>query len=258
MIVDVSVIGRSSQCKTNFLRAASIPERRTSGDSSSLTVPTWWTTRLSPREGDIDQVPRDSFCSSGYRLLPARLKNHTAADVIGEKDEVKPSSVLLVISCDLVFYCGKPRSTGDAANSVKTVVTRLKDRLGGEIPFVVAVSIDVEYTSLETSKAKDLLSCVSSELAGLGVRMITVSPRTELWLRDQQNEGGRISYRLGASTFRVRDFSFGLHVDMMYNTKVTSVGIIRTNYFGAFCTRPPNAVDYTSISLYSVWFCTVL
>lgn len=83
---------------------------------------------------------------------------------------------------------------------------RDQERLGSSTPLAVAVSVDVEEaggSKLVPAAVKSFLATTKGELAGNGIPLVPVSPATEMWLREQQNEGGRISYRRGDSSFRV-------------------------------------------------------
>lgn len=204
MGIHVAVLGRNSRCKTNFLRAAFATEEQ-AADDSLLDVPAWWTCDFAPKDVDFEQAPLHGFTPTGQRLLLARLRQETAANIADKTDEIS-SPILLILAYDVVFCRGQPRSSQVDENPIRAAATRLKKRLGGNVPFAIAVSIDAEGHSLEQTQAKSYLSSIADGLAAEGTPMVAVSPRTELWLREQESEGGRVSYRPGQSSFRVSQF----------------------------------------------------
>lgn len=139
------------------------------------------------------------------------------ADVVGDgsKDGDDGSerypAILVIVSADMVFHKGQPRPSRGGSNAVKDAVFRTRERLGGaHIPFAVAVSVDVDDEpggKLVLSSVKTFIRSMKDELAVDGVPVVAVSPRTELWLREQESEGGRVSYRRGDDHFRVSECS---------------------------------------------------
>lgn len=206
MGVHVALVGRNSRCKTNFLRAAASSENSIAETALETTV--WWTSKFAPRQADdLAQAPAHGFSPDGERLLQAQLTQVTAADIaLDGGSESTPSAVLLVVPAGLVFYKGQPKLCAGFPSPVKAVVGRFKDRLGSSsrIPIAVAVSVDTEDVAVVPSPAKAFLELVTEELAADNIPVVAVSPRTELWLREQECEGGRVSYQRGQSSFRVR------------------------------------------------------
>lgn len=210
--VSVALIGRNSRCKSLFLQAACTSDNPLS--DSTFQTEAWWTVGFAPKEADLAQAPVYGFSPFGERLLPAQLRHVSAAEVVGEEGKCDadgcgpPPAILLVVSADVVFHKGRPRPSKGGVTSVKAAVSRARERLGsGQFPLAVAVSVDVEddegQGGLHLPSAKAFLSTVKDEMAAEGVPVVPVSPRTELWLREQQSEGGRVSYRRGDSHFRV-------------------------------------------------------
>ena len=211
--LSVALIGRNSNCKALFLKAASSSEK----PMSDLTTQTdaWWTPIYLPglRESDIVQSPAHGFSPSGERLLHAQLKHISVAEVVEEekaRDGSYRSALLLLVPAEMVFHNGRPRPGKGAVALVKAAVSRARERLGsGEAPIAVAVSVDAQKDDgkgqLPSSSVKPLLDFVKDEMAAEGVPVVAVSPRTELWLLEQESEGGRVSYRRGDSQFRVSE-----------------------------------------------------
>lgn len=199
--IDVALIGRNSRCKTAFLKAASISELA----SDTLEAKVWWTSSFTPSRTDLVQAPEHGFSPSGYRLLPARLRHRSAADVV-QTDKEHHEPLLLLMSADAIFHKGKLKSGGaDGPSCVHAVVSRMKERFGGNKPLAVALSVDIDEIGEKTvaSNVKMILASVKQELAIGGVPVVAVSPKTELWLREQVGEGGRVSYTRGDTHFRV-------------------------------------------------------
>lgn len=213
--LSVALIGRNSKCKALFLKAASSSEKPMS-DSATQTD-AWWTPSYLPglREADIVQAPAHGFSPSGERLLHAQLRNVSVADVVeeeGARDGCCRSALLLLVPAEMVFHNGRPRPGKGAVALVKAAVSRARERLGGgEAPIAVAVSVDAQEEEgkgqLISSSVKPLLDLVKAEMAAEGVPVVAVSPRTELWLLEQESEGGRVSYHRGDSQFRVSEGS---------------------------------------------------
>lgn len=213
--VDISLIGRKSRCKLSFFRASSSSDNPISDAATQVTA--WWTPDFAPRQTHLVQAPVHGFSPSGDRLLPARIRSVSVADVIEEEiktaaGDIKPCAscaVLLVVSADVVFHRGQPRTTrGRGSNPVKAAVVHARERLGGDkVKLAVAVSIDVEddgVGKLVPSVIRSFLGELRDDKELQGVPILAVSSRTELWLRQQESEGGRVSYRRGDSNFRVR------------------------------------------------------
>lgn len=212
--VDVALIGRNSRCKTLFLKAAS---RQSSLSATALETEATWTSNLAPKQGDLDQFPQHGFSPSGERLLWARLSHLSAAEIFGEESkhssgdgngESSCQPILLVVPADVAFYKGKPRVSRDGMNPVMAAVVRLRERFGGRcVRFAVALSVDCEDEGdvglAATPSVKAFVRSVQQELEVEGIPVVAVTPRTELWLREQEEEGGRVSYRRGDSQFRV-------------------------------------------------------
>lgn len=199
----VALVGRNSRCKTAFLQGASCSETPIPPNSNETRA--WLTTGIAPREGDLTQAPANGFSPAGERLLSVQLKHASVGDIPAEGLDTVPPAILLVVAAELVFYRGKPRPCRAGVNPVRAAVTRFQERLGGSTPFAVAVSVDVEETEdqLMPTSAKSFLATIKGELAGDGIPVVPVSPRTEIWLLEQQSEGGRVSYRRGDTNFRV-------------------------------------------------------
>lgn len=202
--IDVALIGRNSRCKTAFLKAASASDLA----NDALEAQVWWTSSFTPSRTDLVQAPEHGFSPSGNRLLPARLRHTLAADVMQtSKEHNEP--LLLVMSADAIFHKGKLRSGGAQGPScVHAVVSRMKERFRGHKPFAVALSVDIDEIGEKTvsSAVKTILASVKEELALDGVPVVAVTPQTELWLREQVGEGGRVSYTRGDTYFRVSSF----------------------------------------------------
>lgn len=214
--MDISLIGRKSRCKLTFFRASSSSDNPIS-NIATTQVPAWWTPDFAPRQTHLVQAPVHGFSPSGDRLLPARIRSVSVADIIEEESktaagDIKPCAscaVLLLVSADVVFHRGQPRTTrGRGSNPVKAAVVHARERLGGDkVKLAVAVSVDVEDDGagkLVPSVVRSFLDEVRDDKELEGVPVLAVSPRTELWLRQQESEGGRVSYRRGDSNFRVR------------------------------------------------------
>lgn len=222
--VRVALIGRNSRCKSLFSKAASSSDKRLPDTASDTEV--WWTSPLAPREADLAQSPEHGFAPSGERLLPAQLNHASAASVLGEEstqgdgdgceppvaDAARPGAgeatpaVLVVVGAEVAFHKGYPRPNRGGVTPVKAAVSRVRERLGGgQVPLAVAVSVDVEWDGgpSQSTAIKAFLESAKDEMALEGVPAVAVSPRTELWLREQESEGGRVSYRRGDSQFRV-------------------------------------------------------
>ncbi|CAN0178796.1 unnamed protein product [Ectocarpus sp. 12 AP-2014] len=222
--VRVALIGRNSTCKSLFLKAASSSDRLLPDTASDAEV--WWTSPLAPREADLAHNPEHGFAPSGERLLPAQLNHASAASVLGEESkqsdgdrceqavadaarqgagEATPA-VLMVVGAEMAFHKGYPRPNRGGVTPVKAAVSRVRERLGGgQVPLAVAVSFDVEWDGgpSQSTAMKAFLESVKDEMALEGVPIVAVSPRTELWLREQKSEGGRVSYRRGDYQFRI-------------------------------------------------------
>lgn len=201
--IDVALIGRNSRCKTAFLKAASISDLA----NDALEANVWWTSSFTPSRTDLVQAPEHGFSPSGHRLLPARLRHTSAADVV-QTDKEYHEPLLLLMSADAIFHKGKLKSGGaDGPSCVHAVVSRMKERLGHK-PFAVALSVDIDEIGDKTvaSAVKTILASVKQDLAIGGVPVVAVSPKTELWLREQVGEGGRVSYTRGDTYFRVSSF----------------------------------------------------
>jgi len=100
---------------------------------------------------------------------------------------------------------------------VMAAVIRLRERFGGRrVQFAVALSVDCEDEGglglAAIASAKAFIRSVQEELEAEGVPVVAVTPRTELWLREQEEEGGRVSYRRGDSQFRVRATAIAIRV----------------------------------------------
>ena len=226
--VSVALIGRNSKCKALFLKAASSSEQPVSDATTQIDV--WWTPSYVPglTEADIVQAPVHGFSPSGERLLQAQLRHVSVAEIVEMKAKEGGGSggggryhshpaLLLLVSADMMFHNGRPRPGRGAVNLVKAAVSRARERLGSsEAPIAVAVSVDVQEEGgkgqqiSSSSSVKALLSSVKDEMGADGVPVIAVSPRTELWLREQEREGGRVSYRRGDSQFRVSEHHFSI------------------------------------------------
>lgn len=210
--VRVALVGRNSRCKTLVLKAASSSDTAAVSDTTLATEASW-TSTLTPKQTDLAQVPEHGFSPFGERLLSARLNHLSAADIFGEESkhsrDYACEPILLIVPADVAFHKGRPRPSRGGVNPVKAAVDRLRERFGGRhVPFAVALSVDFEDgegfgPAVESVKA--LISSAKEEMALEGVPVVAVTPRTELWLREQEGEGGRVSYRRGDSQFRVRE-----------------------------------------------------
>ena len=198
--VNIALIGRKSSCKTAFLKAASTYDLV----DDALEARVWWTSSFAPNRADLIQTPEHGFCPSGNRLLPARLSHLTAVDV-AEIEEERRGAILLVLSADFIFYKGKPRAGGSC---IHTAASRTKERLGLQVPFAIAASVDMDEIGEQqvASTVKTFLTSVKEDLAVEGIPVIAITPRTELWLREQVSEGGRVSYIPGGKHFRVSGY----------------------------------------------------
>lgn len=209
--VHVALVGRNSRCKTLFMKAAS-----SSGTSSvldtTLETQASWTSNLTPKQADLAHVPEHGFSPSGERLLSARLSHLSAAEIFGEESKHSGQDgcgpILLIVPADVAFHKGRPRPSRGGVSPVKAAADRLRERFGGRhVPFAVALSVDFENggeSGLPTTESfKAFVSCAKEEMALEGVPVVAVTPRTELWLREQEEEGGRVSYRRGDAQFRV-------------------------------------------------------
>lgn len=210
--VCVALVGRNSRCKTLFLKAASSSDTAAVADSA-LETATAWTSTLTPKQTDVAQVPEHGFSPSGERLLSARLSHSSAAEVFGEESKHSSDNdccepIILVVPADFVFHKGRPRPSRGGVSPVKAAVNRLRERFGGrQVPFAVALSVDFdgvgECGPATMASVKAFVDSAKDEMAVEGVPVVAVTPRTELWLREQRGEGGRVSYRRGDSYFRV-------------------------------------------------------
>lgn len=209
--VRVALVGRNSRCKTLFLKAASSSDTAAVSDTT-LETEASWTSTLVPKQTDLDQVPEHGFSPFGERLLPARLSHLSAAEIFAEEathsrdDDCDP--ILLVVPADVAFHKGRPRPSRGGVNPVKAAADRLRERFGGRhVQFAVALSVDFddggEFGPAKNATVKAFVSSARDEMALEGVPVVAVTPRTELWLREQQGEGGRVSYRRGDAQFRV-------------------------------------------------------
>eukprot|EP00752_Nemacystus_decipiens_P007085 g6347.t1 len=171
-----------------------------------------WTSNLTPKQTNLAQVPENGFSPSGERLLSARLSHISAAEIVGEEgkhggeDDCGP--ILLVVPADVAFHKGRPRPSRGGVSPVKASADRLRERFRGRhVPFAIALSVDFENGGelglAITASVKTFVSSAKDEMALEGVPVVAVTPRTELWLREQVEEGGRVSYRRGDSQFRV-------------------------------------------------------
>lgn len=221
--LSVALIGRNSKCKALFLKAAASSEKAMSDATTQADV--WWIPSYMPglTEADIVQAPVHGFSPSGERLLHAQLRHVSVAEIVEEEAKEGGGgggggchphpALLLLVSADMMFHNGRPRPVPGAVNSVKAAVSRARERLGSsEAPIAVAVSVDVQeeggkgqQLSSSSSTVKALVGSVKDEMAAQGVPVVAVSPRTELWLREQESEGGRVSYRRGDSQFKVSE-----------------------------------------------------
>lgn len=209
----VALIGRNSKCKTRFLQAAASSDKPLS--DTTLDTKAFWTSTLAPREAGLAQAPEHGFSPSGERLFSARLSHVSAADIFREEsknggDACCCEPILLVVPAEVAFHNGQPRSSRGGVNPIKAAVVRTRERLGGgQAPFVVALSVDVEdeggvgSIARTAAAVKAFVGSVKDEMDHEGVPVVAVTPRTELWLREQESEGGRVSYRRGDSNFRV-------------------------------------------------------
>lgn len=209
--VHVALVGRNSRCKTLFMKAAS------PSDTSAVPVTTSeteasWTSNLTPKQADLAQVPEHGYSPGGERLLLARLSHLSAADIFGEENEHSGDDscgpILLVVPADVAFHKGRPRPSRGGVSPVKAAADRLRERFGGRhVPFAVALSVDFEnggeFGLATTTSVEAFISSAKDEMALEGVPVVAVTPRTELWLREQEEEGGRVSYRRGDAQFRV-------------------------------------------------------
>ncbi|CAM9170099.1 unnamed protein product [Hapterophycus canaliculatus] len=201
-VIKVALIGRNSRCKALFLKAASSSEQPL--PATTVETESRWTCEWAPRERDLAQAPEHGFSPTGERFLSAQLSLASATDVVREEGDRKSDAVLLVVSAEIVFHLGQPRPTRGGVNPVKAAVIRTRERLGGgQIPFAVAVSVDVQEDHGPSSAVKAFLISMKNEMAEEGIPVVAVSPQTELWLREQESEGGRVSYRRGDSHFRI-------------------------------------------------------
>lgn len=162
--VEVALIGRNSTCKSSFLKAAcsaDTPPAKTTPPEAQV----WWTPTFAPRQTELVQAPVHGFSSSGERLLPARLRQVSAAEVSGGEEGERGIAILLVLAADVVFHKGQPRPSRGGSNPVKAAVSRTRDRLGGgQVPFAVAVSVDVEDgAELVPSTVKVFLASVRGQ-----------------------------------------------------------------------------------------------
>lgn len=214
--VDISLIGRKCRCKLSFLKASSSSDNPISDTETQATAR--WTPDFAPRQTQLVQAPVHGFSPSGDRLLPARIKSVSVTDIVeeekskaatGDSSPCASSVVLLLVSADVVFHRGQPRTTcgRGSTNPVKAAIVHARERLGGgKVKLAVAVSVDVEddgVGKLVPSVVRSFLGGVRDDEELKGVPVLAVSPRTELWLRQQESEGGRVSYRRGDSSFRV-------------------------------------------------------
>lgn len=192
----------------------------------------WWTPSYIPglTEADIVQAPEHGFSPSGERLLHAQLRHVSAAEIVEEKAKKggggchPHTALLLLVSGDMMFHNGQPRPARGAINLVKGAVSRARERLSsGDAPIAVAVSVDVQEEGrkgqqLSSSSVKVFIGSVKDEMAAEGIPVVAVSPRTELWLREQESEGGRVSYRRGDCHFRVSECHFFLSACLVPRT----------------------------------------
>lgn len=210
----VALIGRNSRCKSRFLEAASSSDKPQDAGVDT-PVEAWWTSTFAPAEGGLAQVPEHGFSPAGERLFSARLSHVLAADISGKESKNNRDGsccepILLVVPAEVAFHKGQPRPSRVGVNPIKAVVARTRERLGGEqVSFAVALSVDFAdeecFDSIApTAAVKAFVSSVKDEMEVEGVPVVAVTPRTELWLREQESEGGRVSYRRGDSSFRVR------------------------------------------------------
>ena len=211
MGVRVALVGRNSRCKTLFLKAASSD---TAVSDTTLETEASWTSTLTPKQTDLAQVPEHGFSPFGERLLSTRLSHMSAAEIFGREskhsgeDYSSCDAMLLVVPADVAFHKGRPRPSRGGVNPVKAAADRLRERFEGRhVPFAVAVCVDfengAEFGLATMTSVKAFLSSVKNEMALEGVPVVEVTPRTELWLREQEQEGGRVSYRRGDTQFRV-------------------------------------------------------
>lgn len=207
--VHVALVGRNSRCKTLFLKAASSSDAAAVSDTTFETEASW-TSTLIPKQTDLTQVPEHGFSPFGERLLSARLSHLSAAEIFGEESKYEDccDPILLVVPADIAFHKGRPRPSRGGVSPVKAAADRLRERFGDRpVPFAVALSVDLENGGgvglSTTASVKAFVSSAKDEMALEGVPVVAVTPRTELWLREQEAEGGRVSYRRGDSQFRV-------------------------------------------------------
>eukprot|EP00903_Cladosiphon_okamuranus_P013173 g12286.t1 len=209
--VCVALVGRNSRCKTLFMKAASSAATAAISDTT-LEEEVSWTSTFTPKQSDLAQVPEHGFSPFGERLLSAWLAHVSAAEIFGEestrsgKDFCDP--LLLVVPAEVAFHKGRPRPSRGGVSPVKAAADRLRERFGGRhVPFAIALSVDFEnggeFGLATMTSVEAFVSSVKDEMALEGVPVVAVTPRTELWLREQEEEGGRVSYRRGDAQFRV-------------------------------------------------------
>lgn len=209
--VHVALVGRNSRCKTLFLKAAASSDTAAVSDTT-LETEASWTSTFTPKQNYLAQVPEHGFSPFGERLLPARLSHLSAAEIFGEESKLSGEDycdpILLVVPADVAFHKGRPRPSRGGVSPVKAAADRLRERFGGrDVPFAVALSIDFEnggeFGLATMTSVNAFISSAKEEMALEGVPVVAVTPRTELWLREQEEEGGRVSYRRGDAQFRV-------------------------------------------------------
>lgn len=236
MSVEVALIGRNSKCKTSFLKAAHHPSDSPLPDFK-LEAEGRWTPTFAPKQTDLLHTSAHGFAPSGERFLPVRVRHTSAADILEEdghddgdlaKSARSCSATLLVVPAEIIFKDGKLRGSRTSVNLVQAAVSRARERVGRErAQLAVAVSIDVEgdaMSTLDSSSTKAFLDTMKRALAIEGIPVVAVSPRTELWLREQQNEGGRVAYSQGDSQFRVstRIYPAGRSSALIFRGKMRS------------------------------------
>lgn len=215
----VALLGRNSNCKGRFLKAASTKPL----SDTTLDAEAWWTSTFTPKEADLAQAPEYGFSPAGERLLSARLSHVSASDIFKSErnnsgDECCCEPILLVVPAEVAFHKGQPRPSRGGVNPIKAIVARTRERLGGgQVLFAVALSVDFEDEGcvdsiVPTAAVKAFIGSMKDEMDLEGVPLVAVTPRTELWLREQESEGGRVSYRRGDSSFRVSCHSELTHV----------------------------------------------
>ncbi|CAM9188807.1 unnamed protein product [Discosporangium mesarthrocarpum] len=157
----------------------------------------FWVTSASPKMNDVNQVAPFGFSSSGDRFMRATLSRVTAPELDKEDAAVEGRTevALLVVESGALTAPANPCP-------IEAAYALARGRLASPIPIAVAVSID--STSLKPSAVQDRLLTARAKLASLGVPMVPVTPWGELWLLQQEQEGGRVSYCRGSSHFTVR------------------------------------------------------